>query len=171
MSYIFWLGSTSKPYFSLISLTLAAMEKQWESPFAMFEELAAYYERNGLAEISHSRPARYEILLAFLRERLPEQAEAFRERLVCDFYLRENAKSRPAFAPDPGPWKERIRTFFEQEEKRRVWLEGYASYDARQMSRMVHTEVQSDGSLLLFDYLHRDPLRRSARLVRVPASD
>ena len=39
------------------------------------------------------------------------------------------------------------------------------------MSRMVHTEVQSDGSLLLFDYLHRDPLRRSARLVRVPASD
>lgn len=153
------------------SLTLAAMEKQWESPFAMFEELAAYYERNGLAEISHSRPARYEILLAFLRERLPEQAEAFRERLVCDFYLRENAKSRPAFAPDPSPWKERIRTFFEQEEKRRVWLEGYASYDARQMSRMVHTEVQSDGSLLLFDYLHRDPLRRSARLVRVPASD
>ena len=69
----------------------------------MFEELAAYYERNGLAEISHSRPARYEILLAFLRERLPEQAEAFRERLVCEFLPAGKRQKPSGFRAGSGP--------------------------------------------------------------------
>ena len=37
---------------------------------------------------------------------------AFRDRLMEDLYLRENAKSRPSFSMDQGPFKDRIREFF-----------------------------------------------------------
>ena len=35
--------------------------------------------------------------------------------------------------------------------------------DSRQMSKMAHIEAMGDGTLVLFDYRHRDPLTYNAR--------
>jgi hypothetical protein len=43
----------------------------------------------------------------------------------------------------------------------------YEGYDSRQMSKMAHIEAMGDGTLVLFDYRHRDPLTYNARAVRI----
>lgn len=80
--------------------------------------------------------------------------------------LRENAKSRPSFAMDQGPFKDRIREFFQTEEQERRWLPAYKDHDSRQMANMAHLEAMEDGSFLLFDYKERDPLWKNARTLR-----
>ena len=145
------------------SETLKEMEKHWDSPYAMFEALAEYYEKHKITGISHSRLARYEILFDFLKEREPERTEIYRDLLIYDLYLRENVKSRPSFARDPGPWKLRIREFFQKEEKHPEYLMGYEGYDSRQMGKMAHLEVMGDGTMVLFDYKNRNPLSYNAK--------
>ncbi len=146
--------------------TLKEMEKHWESSYAMFEEMAWYYETRKLFGIRHSRLARYEILYDFLRQQGGDM-EQYRDLLVCDLYLRENLKSRPSFARDLTPWKERIRLFFREEEKQPRYLKGYEGYDARQMGSMAHVEVMGDGSMILFDYKNRDALTYNAKAVKI----
>jgi len=145
------------------SETLKEMEKHWDSPYTMFEALAEYYEKHKITGISHSRLARYEILFDFLKEREPERTEIYRDLLIYDLYLRENVKSRPSFARDPGPWKLQIREFFQKEEKQPEYLMGYEGYDSRQMSKMAHLEVMGDGTMVLFDYKNRNPLSYNAK--------
>ena len=146
--------------------TLEEMESYWDSPFAMFEELARYYEARGLSDIKHSRLARYEVLFEFLTQQGGDR-EVYRDCLICDLYLRENMKSRPSFARDLSPWKEKIRQFFQEEEKNPVYLKGYEGYDARQISKMAHLEVMMDGSMILFDYRNRDILTYNAKAVKI----
>lgn len=146
--------------------TLEEMEKYWVSPFDMFEELAQYYGARSLQGISHSRLDRYEILFEFLKER-NGQAEIYRDCLICDLYLRENIKSRPSFARNLSPWKQRIRAFFQREEREPVYLKDYEGYDSRQISKMAHLEIMADGSAVLFDYKNRDPLSYNAKAVRI----
>ena len=162
--------------------TLALLEKICGEPWDMFLALSRYYAENGLADVSHSRMARYDILWAMIQEKMAaaEAAgertgrepgrEELRDALVRDFYLRENAKSRPAFARDMHFYKEEIREFFRREEKERRYLKGYEGYDARQMERMTHVEALKDGGLLLFDYRERDPLDCNARCILLPAA-
>ncbi|WP_432627365.1 B12-binding domain-containing radical SAM protein [Brotaphodocola sp.] len=148
-------------------LTLRELEKEYESPYSMFREMADYYEAHQLFEVNHSRMARYEILWDLLAERFPGKQECFRDLLMCDLYLRENIKSRPSFAPDPGSWKEETRRFFRQEEQNPHYLKHYEGYDSRQMARMAHLERLSDGSYRLFDYKKRDPLSRNAGMIQI----
>ena len=161
--------------------TLREMEKEFESPFEMFERLAQYYEDHGLFGISHSRMARYEILERFLRETEEkktvereagdgdERIRAYWDFLVYDLYLRENLKSRPPFARDQEPYKERIRAFFAAEAEKPVYLtEGYDGYEARQMIKMAHIEVFGEDTAVLFDYKRRDPLSYNAAAVVIP---
>ena len=101
--------------------------------------------------------ARYEILFEFLKElkgQTTNQMERYRDLLMYDIYLRENAKSRPTFARNLGPYKHKIRKFFEKEE-------------LRQVGKMVHLEIMGDGSMVLFDYRERNPLTYNAKAVRV----
>lgn len=148
-------------------LTLRELQKEYDSPYAMFKEMADYYEAHQLFEVNHSRMARYEILWDLLTARFPEKRECFRDLLMCDLYLRENIKSRPSFAPDPGRWKEETRRFFRQEEQKPHYLKHYEGYDSRQMARMAHLERLSDGSYRLFDYKKRDPLSRNAGMIQI----
>lgn len=148
-------------------LTLKELEKEYDSPYEMFEMLAHYYEKNHLFEVNHSRMARYEILWELLTELFPEKRECFRDLLMCDLYLRENIKSRPSFAPDPGAWKEESRRFFRGEELSPHYLKHYEGYDSRQMARMAHLERMSDGSYRLFDYKKRDPLSKNAGMTQL----
>lgn len=174
--------------------TVKELQKEFLSPFDMYESLREYYREEGLSAVSHSRNARYEILFAFIEKTLgkrpqtgvqtsaqtegqtEEQAEdrteepadrleLYRDLLTEDLYLRENAKSRPSFARDLSPFKEEIKQFFIREGKEPRRLTGYERYDSRQMSRMAHMEVMRDGRMLLFDYLCRDALLGNARTI------
>lgn len=147
--------------------TLRFMEQYWQSPYVMFEELGQYCETHGIPGASHSRLSRYERLFDFLKQRLPELEETYRDLLMYDLYLRENVKSRPSFARDLGLWKTQARDFFQNEEKAPVYLKGYEGYDSRQMSKMAHLEMMGDGALVLFDYRNRDPLTYNAKATRI----
>lgn len=142
--------------------TLAALEKMTSSPFCMFENLWKYYKDNGLCYIQHKRSARYEILLDFVKNNC-EQTELFKELLVYDYYLRENAKTRPAFAGENALGKEKIRQFYEEEAIAHRYLSGYTDYDKNQMRKMTHLEYFPIlKKLVLFDYMHRNPINYEA---------
>ena len=79
--------------------------------------------------------------------------ERYRDLLMVDLYLRENAKSRPSFAPDPGSFKGRLREIPE----------------LRGRGKMVHGEILGDGRILLFDYERRDPLTGNAAVKEISA--
>lgn len=153
----------------------------------MYEALSEYYEEKGYFVNSPSRTYRYQILLEFAINSISFSGqkqesgsfcrELFQELLTKDFYLRENAKSRPDFSKDLLPYKENIRAFYRREEKERKLLPGYMAYDARQMAKMTHIEVfdydlQSGKRLqapqmLLFDYRKRFPLTNQAALQEI----
>lgn len=131
------------------SYTLRRLEKAFDSPFDMYLQLGVYYETRGLHLMSHSRVARYEILLDFIRQCDTGEEDIYRELLTFDLYLREHVKNRPAFAGEytvPKEWK-------------------------RQYGNMVHLEkfqynVMEDcgkkEQIFLFDYEKRSKMNRQA---------
>ena len=144
-------------------LTIKELCREFETPFDLFEALAGYYENRGLFGISHSRMARYDILEQFIGTLVPEKLPKYRDLLVYDLYLRENLKSRPSFAADQEPFKDRVRAFFAEEALSFRYLkEGYEGYEARQLIKMAHIEVFRDGRAVLFDYKKRDALSHNA---------
>ena len=153
--------------------TLAALVTQVETPFALYEKMAEHYETHGYFINTPARVKRYDVLFEFSCGLVPEQKELFRELLTYDFYLRENAKSRPVFCRDLTGDYEVIRQFYEQEEPAPHYLKEYARYHARQVMKMTHMEIfhypvwQQDADewkqlerpvMVLYDYQKRDPL-------------
>ena len=126
--------------------TLAEILKRKVSPFDFFHELAVYYDEKGLADVSHGRMARYEILRDFLREKGCWSAETD-QCMVFDLYARERLKSRPVFAADLTPYRERLKEY------------------ERAYGRKVHIEVfekEHGPEFVLFDYDRRSPLTKEA---------
>lgn len=151
---------------------LALLEEQGVSPFALYRTLAEYYEAKHLHFLSHSRASRYEILLAFVKETYPEAAEKMKECLIYDYYLRENAKSRPAFAGEDKTDKSWVRAFYEKEAEQPFYLAGYENYDKNQLRRMTHVEYfPLAGIYVVFDYLNRDPLSHDGQGILVEKED
>ena len=158
------------------------LENYFPSAFVMYETLARYYETKGLNGISHSRLDRYEILLDFVRESMKEEeTNIFVQILTYDLYLRENVKSRPAWAPNQDTYKGLYVDFFKNEENRSRYFSGYEGYTTKQIQRMTHIErfdlpvrTDMDGTgagkgpvFIWFDYMHRDPLTYKSRTVEV----
>ncbi|MDD3404466.1 MAG: B12-binding domain-containing radical SAM protein [Hespellia sp.] len=141
--------------------TMEEIEQAFTTSFEMYEKLAAYYEENRLSGINHTRVARYEILLDFVRKYAPDRQARCRELLTLDLYLRENMKNRPEFAGESKVTKEENRLFYDQEDKERKYLKGYDGFDKNQLRKMTHLE-KIDGQLILFDYRHRNPLNHQA---------
>ncbi|MDO4304337.1 MAG: B12-binding domain-containing radical SAM protein [Bacillota bacterium] len=172
--------------------TLLFLMKEFDTPFSMYEELADFYEQKGYFVNSPARSHRYHVLLEFVESKIPEKKELFKELLTLDFYLRENAKSRPSFAADLSQWRDEIWKFYQQEEEKPHYLTAYADYHARATMKMTHMEVfyypvwqyfswegaYEDGkepmkmermepSLVLFDYEKRDVLTGEAAVYRI----
>lgn len=175
--------------------TLPVLQKFFEDPYAMFLSLGDFYEEKGCFINAPARSYRYEAVLEFLRslqeqrghsERTCRESESlFRELLTFDFYLRENAKSRPTFAGDIRGYYQNISEFYKKEEENPELLLQYAQKgcDSRQMMRMTHMEVfrypvwdekwigevkpgrlqEGAEHFVLFDYETRDPLNHGAR--------
>ena len=135
--------------------TLKALIPRFPSAFSFFEQLAEFYESRQEEQRKHSRVQRYELLLEFVRERCPEKEGYFRQLLTIDYYLRERAKARPAFAPDQTAYKEMLSEIL------------------RKTGKQNHVEAVSaeDGQIryLIFDYENRDPLTHAARLTEYEA--
>ncbi|MDD3254135.1 MAG: DUF4080 domain-containing protein [Lachnospiraceae bacterium] len=146
--------------------TLELLEEAFEDAFSMFEYLAGYYEAHGLFGLNHSRLARYEILHDMIRERIFEnltgaqdeipcgegaagELARFEDALMCDLYLRENAKSRPSFALDQMAYKNQIRALVPE---------------LRSLGTQIHVEVLRSGEIWLFDYRKREPLNHNAQM-------
>lgn len=153
----------------------------FESAFSMYEGFGKYYDEKGLFQVSHSRMARYEILMNFVTDELipglqeeqkEEVAECLKECLVYDLYLRENLKNRPKWADSQEEYKEVIRQFYKKEAQEKVYLTDYRKTEEKQLYRMTHLEVfhydvqdSFEKKLLpvLFDYESRNPLSHEAR--------
>ena len=120
--------------------TLHFLEQAFETPFRMYEELASFYERKGYFTNSPARSYRYRVLLEFAKEYDKQYEAVYRELLTYDMYLRENLKSRPDFARDLATFRERIRSFYMEEEEAHCFLPAYVRYDFRQLARMTHLE-------------------------------
>ena len=88
--------------------------------------------------------------------------------LVYDYYLRENAKVRPDFAPDQGPYWKSVTAWYAKAAGGPQFRD-YEGYGYRQILHMTHAEVISrDFSqnghkmLIIFDYRARNPLTGNA---------
>ena len=136
----------------------------------MYEKLGMYYKEQHPGGEKHSRVDRYHFLLDFADKNKKSNQWNYSELLTLDFYLRENAKTRPGFARDLAPYKKEIRRIFSSEKIREI-LPDYEAYDAKQIERMTHVEVfgidTEEKAYILFDYKNRNPLNKQARTVDV----
>ena len=167
--------------------TMHAAEALFARPIELYEALADYYREEGLGGKSYSRMQRIEILRGFLHREAKKQntlpEKYFDELLTLDLYLRENAKSRPAWSGDQEPEKEMAIGFYQREEEAPRYLKAMAqTHSWKQMLRMTHLEhfhtLARDGEFfgyapqtqlyLLFSYEERDPLTGDAEIVEIP---
>ncbi len=137
-------------------MTLGQLIPRFSSAFAFFEQLALYYERNQEGQKS-SRVRKYELLLGFASEHFPEDEDRYRELLTIDYYLRERAKARPSFAPDPDPYKKTLREI-QQRAPKQVHVEALSRENAAALFG------EQDLIYLIFDYEKRNPLTGDACL-------
>ena len=156
--------------------TMPYLEKQFESAFVMYEELSIYYEQHELHLLNHSRTTRYEILFGFAKEKDEQHTEQYRQLLILDFYLRENAKNRPKFAGEERVDKAFEKEFYDRESEERCYLKGYDAYDKRKLRKMTHLErfswdvlgtMEPGDYVLLFDYQNRSPLNYQALAMKI----
>ena len=167
--------------------TVSYLEHFFLSPMRLYEAIYKYYESKGMGLQAHSRIKRYELLWDFFREKivltLPEEASGeksehislFEQILLMDLVLRENLKSRPAFARarqgknDKG-YYDRYRRESMQDPKLRQ------GQDSKTWQGQLHIEeftydipasalagkAVRKTQVLLFDYSRRDPITKSA---------
>ena len=165
---------------SQFTYTLAMLEKEFETPFKLYEALADYYVEKGYALQNPARGYRYQILLDFCVEKVAEKEDMYRELLTFDIYLREKMKTRPAFAKSQDSIKDISREIYQREEETRQLLPAYNEYNSKQLSKMTHLEafaysVWEEGEckklteeqLLIFDYNERNPLNMEARIIKL----
>lgn len=159
--------------------TLPVLEKEFSSPFALYEALSQYYEEKGYYINTPARAYRYQVLLEFAQQKAPARSELYAQLLTFVMYLRENLKSRPAFAlcwQQGEEEKEQVRAFYRQEAQTPQYLTGYEGYQPQQLMKMTHIEYftypvwqqnmkmtqLSQKTAILFDYQKRDPLTYDA---------
>ena len=75
---------------------------------------------------------------------------------------------RPGFSKNIEKYKHQIREFFKGEEVRTILVD-YEDYDSKQLEKMTHVEVfginEDNLTYILFDYKHRNPLNKQAKLI------
>lgn len=126
--------------------TLEYVESFFPDAFSFYEQLGMFYEEKGYGNVSHTRMRRYEIFLEFVENISGISMEDVCDRMVMDLYLRENLKSRPAFAKDQKGFEKPVWDYRKKEH----------------VVKNAHVEVFGNGRAVLFDYNRRDPLSGNA---------
>ena len=168
--------------------TMEYLGRCYDSAFAMYEDLADHYAAHGLFDRQLSRQERFSVLWDFLQngekpanfdrnggelrknyEKVKDCGVAWQEILVYDYYLRENAKVRPAWAPEQREHWQSITDWYAAYGSTCPQLAAYAGVTYRQLLHTTHAEILSrdfsqngQKCMILFDYGHRDPLTGNA---------
>lgn len=158
----------------------------FESPYVFYEALGQYYKEKQLFGIGFKREARYEALRQFYLEWFEKSEDAILDSLLTyDYYLRENAKSRPSWSKEEPIEKSVYQAFFKNGGTEEVSL-SREGYDSKAAARMMHIEPVAAEAVFwlqkqdremeegqqkkqcvycLFDYEHRDSLSKAARVI------
>ena len=151
--------------------TLSVLEKHFESPFMMFLGIAGYYKENGLWDINHTHLARAEILYAFAAKADPAHRELYAETVIFDLYIRENARTRPSWAPDAAASGRQIGKTLHDMGFDRKYCHAepfhYAVADIEPHGVPGDVKYSEDAEWYLFDYGKRNPLSREAAVLRI----
>lgn len=137
----------------------------YESPYEMYRGLAEFYKEKAYPVMQSSRMRKYEVLLEYAATHIEDvDIELLKEYLTLDYYLRENAKSRPEFA---GAVDMRAtREFYDDEANIEKYLPDYKGLENKQISRMTHIEFFKHiegGCNIVFDYKHINPVTKEAK--------
>ncbi len=140
--------------------SLSYLERKFDTPFEMFEGIGKYYELHKLNEVKHNRIQMYEILLKYVKS-VCEDYKVFEELLKLDVYLRENIKSRPAFAGEIS--KEELREYYYEyrDAGKNVHIE---IFDINVMKWIEDGTVENKKQAVLFDYREKNPINLWCRL-------
>ena len=151
------------------------LKHYYPSPMKLYEELYTYYESRHMEMQAHSRIKRYDILLDFFRDQvlpgLPgtdeykqEILELFKEILLMDLFLREDMKSRPAFAADRT--QKNYKDFYDRYRKMHqlIHIEEF-TYDIE--VAVAEGKAVKCSTTILFNYSDRDSITKSAKIVRI----
>lgn len=160
------------------TFTVACLERYFNSSFDMFEAMAEFYKNKYAFEIKHSRQTRYEILLEFIKEYAGEDFDKLKTVLICDYYSRENARVRPAFADNSLQDKEVISDMyaaglkdicgerFEGVPYRKLLNETHVETVGFDIMKFVkHGEFIEGIHYIVFDYNKRSPLTSNAEMI------
>lgn len=146
----------------------------YDRPSTLYYDLSVYYEKKGLDQMAHSRLKRYELLLDFYKgsvlkwinsEQQEEFLHCFEEILTLDLNLRENMKSRPNFAHESVDYKKMREIVDEHGIDRRnahVVQFDYDVISSSQTGKAIRKHIW-----IVFDYSHRDPLNKAAKMIVV----
>ena len=148
-------------------VTMKLLELLFESPFAMFQKMGAFYEKSGYFAMSHSRIRRCEILLEFVKEYFQEQDDIYKmleESLTFDLYYRENCKSRPSWAPAPSEFKTETKAYCKCGSLSHVEPFHYVFPTKKERSIRTLPARRDEWQYILFDYENRDPLDHQAEV-------
>ena len=74
------------------SYTLKHLVEWFDSPFEMYLQLGKHYEKHALHMMSHSRIARYEILLDFIKEQ--KKQLIYLRRNISDMFIRTQSSCK-----------------------------------------------------------------------------
>ena len=143
-------------------VTMQLLGTQFDSAFAMYQQLGAFYERKGYFAMSHTRMRRAEILLAFAKEEAKGAASVIRESLIFDLYARENMKSRPTWADELSEWKALTRAWCKSGKLSHVERFSYEFIGLGQQSVRTLPPRSQQPVYVLFDYTRRNALDRQA---------
>lgn len=163
--------------------TLRLLLSYFDTPYAMYDCLAAWFAKHHLFGILSSRTRKYEILLEFGASRITDglpsdesapvkrQLLALRETLTFDLYLREHMKNRPGFAAPNGRWKQAVSEILHAEANTHALFPEYSGLSYRELTKALHVEVfetlYEKPAAVIFSYHKRDPLTNNGMAVRV----
>ena len=161
-------------------MSVRYLEWFYDRPFALYDALAACFRKMGWFGVNCKRQQRYDQLLEFAKTVVPE-VDLFKELLVWDLYAREAVKTRPDWARDLTPEKERIAEMFGDGTFIERYLADYTNESYRTIRHYTHLEplyydleaAVKEGQIVrkdedvLFDYRKRSPLTDEARTVKI----
>ncbi|MDD5946131.1 MAG: B12-binding domain-containing radical SAM protein [Clostridia bacterium] len=148
--------------------------KHTGNAFGFFEALAAWWEKNGFDEVSHSKMELYGRLYDFFcrYEKTADCLVELRELMRFDIYLGDNMKSIPESLERKMSEEERAfeRDFYNDAENIEKYIPSLSSYSPKQLLRMCRIEffdidpftAERGKTAVLFNYYNRDIILNKA---------
>ena len=157
--------------------TIVLLEDRFPDPLSLYEALAGFWREQGAWNRPVSRPERLELLRIFAHRTDPSCSAQYDRALLTDLYQREKAKSRPSWAPDLGPFRQKIRMFYETEVREHRYTDTAREEKSSSLAHHSHLEPVLSGpsselsdeppEWMLFDYSRMDPVTGNARIVHI----